>query len=363
MARTRIDEVCASAYMVPTDMPESDGTLAWDATTLVLAEVRAGTVTGIGYSYTHASAADLINDDLRACVLGRDAMSPARHWHAMQATVRNLGRAGIAATAISAVDTALWDLKARLLGIPLALLFGPVRETVPIYGSGGFTSYSIAQLSGQLVAWRDAGLPAVKIKVGREPGEDHARVRAAREALGSGPALFVDANGAYAPRQALEKAVAFAEADVRWFEEPVSSDDLDGLRFVRERAPAGMVVSAGEYAYSADDFHRLLRAGAVDVLQADVTRCGGYTGFLMAAALAEAYHVPLSTHTAPALHLPVASAVRGLQHMEWFHDHVRIEALCFEGGPAPRDGALPIDLSRPGNGLEFRRKEANRYAV
>ncbi|MGE0081795.1 MAG: enolase C-terminal domain-like protein [Thiohalomonadaceae bacterium] len=363
MDRTPIEELRASAYTVPVDAPESDGMPGWTATTLVLVEARVGKVVGVGYSYTHASAAGLINQDLAACVTGGDAMAPVHHWHVMQEAVRNLGRAGIAATAISAVDAALWDLKARLLGVPLVLLFGPVRDKVPLYGSGSFTSYPSDRLERQLMQWREAGFGAVKMKVGRQPRDDVARVRAAREAIGPDVALFVDANGAYAPRQALEKAEAFAALDVRWFEEPVSSDDLEGMRFVRERVPSGMVVSAGEYAYGADDFLRLLQAGAVDFLQADVTRCGGYTGFLMAAAMAGMYHIPLSSHTAPALHLPVACATRGLEHMEWFHDHVRIEKLFFDGVPDPVRGMLRADLSRPGNGLEFRRSDAARYAV
>lgn len=363
MDRVLIEEVRATAYTVPTDAPESDGTLACSATTMVLVEARVGKVIGLGYSYTHASAAALINQELALRVVGGDAMAPVQHWHVMQEVVRNLGRAGIAATAISAVDAALWDLKARLLGISLVLLFGPVRDRVPLYGSGGFTSYAFERLEQQLAHWSAVGFGAVKMKVGRLPRDDVARVRAAREAIGPHTALFVDANGAYAPRQALEKAEAFAALGVRWFEEPVSSDDLAGLRFVRERVPPGMVVSAGEYAYGIDDFRSLLQAGAVDVLQADVTRCGGYTGFGMAASLAEMYHTPLSSHTAPALHLPIACATRGLEHMEWFHDHARIERLFFEGAPEPARGVLCADLSRPGNGLEFRRSDAARYAV
>lgn len=363
MDRVPIEELRASAYTVPADAPDADGMLAWVATTVVVAEACVGKVVGLGYSYTHASAAALINQELAACVTGGDAMTPAHHWHAMQEVVRNLGRAGIAATAISAVDAALWDLKARLLGVPLLLLFGPVRDKVPVYGSGGFGSCPPERLERQLLRWREAGFGAVKMKVGRHPREDVARVRAAREAIGPDVALFVDANGAYAPRQALEKAEAFAALGVRWFEEPVSADDLQGMRFVRERVPAGMVVSAGEYACGADDFLRLLQAGAVDFLQVDVTRCGGYTGFLMAAAMAETFQVPLSSHTAPALHLPVACAIPGLEHMEWFHDHVRIEKLFFDGVPDPVRGMLHADLSRMGNGLEFRRSDVARYAV
>ncbi|MCK9532863.1 MAG: mandelate racemase [Gammaproteobacteria bacterium] len=358
MERTPVEEVGATAYA----LPGTDGSTVAGVTTLIVVEARVGPVCGFGYSYTHASAAALVNAHLCSCVIGGDAMQPSQQWHAMHKTALRLGQAGIAAAAVSAVDTALWDLKARLLGVPLVLLFGPVRSSVPVYGSGTFTA-SMADLVEGLEGWRDMGLGAAKIKVGQHPEQDFARVRVAREAIGSKAALFVDANGAYAPRQALEKAEGFAELGVHWFEEPVSSDDLNGLRFVRERVPSGMLVSAGEYACNSHDFHRLLQAGAVDVLQADLTRCGGYTGFMVAAALADAFRIPLSSHTAPALHLPIACATRGLQHMEWFQDHARLEALCFDGAGPPQQGALHVDLSRPGHGLELKRQDLRRYAM
>ena len=158
-------------------------------------------------------------------------------------------------------------------------------------------------------------------------------------------------------------AQRFEEMDVTWFEEPVSSDDLDGLRFVRDRVPAGMEVTAGEYGYEPFYFRRMLQASAVDVLQADATRCGGYTGFLKAAALADAYGIPLSAHTAPALHLPVCCAAPRLRHMEWFHDHARIERTVFDGSPELQAGALVPQLDRAGHGLEFKLKDAERLAA
>ena len=131
----------------------------------------------------------------------------------------------------------------------------------------------------------------------------------------------------------------------------MSSDDLDGLRLLRDRAPAGMEIAAGEYGYDPFYFRRMLEAGAVDVLQADATRCGGITGFLKAAAIADASHMPLSAHTAPALHLHVCCAAPRLRHLEWFHDHVRIEQVLFDGAPTParrRHRARPVPAgSRP----------------
>jgi L-alanine-DL-glutamate epimerase-like enolase superfamily enzyme len=329
----------------------------------VVAEVSAGGERALGYTYADTSAAQVIDRRLRPVIEKADAMAVAAAWDAMLASVRNVGRPGIAASAISAVDAALWDLKARLLELPLARLLGAVREAVPVYGSGGFTSYSTDELAEQLGGWIAAGIARVKMKVGRNPDDDVERVRAAREAIGPDAELFVDANGAYERKQALAFAEAFARERVSWFEEPVSSDDLEGLRLLRDRAPAGLEISAGEYGYDLWYFRRMLEASAVDVLQADATRCLGITGFVRAAALAEAHQVPLSAHTAPALHVHACCALSIVRHLEWFHDHVRIERLLFDGAREPVDGLLHPALDRPGLGLELKRADAERHAV
>lgn len=360
---TPIERLDVSAFTVPTDRRESDGTLEWDSTTIVVVEVAGGGRAGLGYAYGDASAARLIDDRLREVVSARDAMAVGAAWDAMVASVRNVGRPGIAATAISAVDAALWDLKARVLELPLVRLLGGARPSVPVYGSGGFTSYSTEQLIEQLSGWTDAGMHAVKMKVGRNAEADVDRVRAAREAIGPDADLFVDANGAYGRKQALALAEAFAFEDVSWFEEPVSSDDLQGMRLLRERAPAGMEIAAGEYCYDPWSLRRLVDAGAVDVLQADATRCLGITGFMRATALAEAHHTPLSAHTAPALHLHPCCATGAVRHLEWFHDHVHVERTLFDGVVEPVHGLLGPAVDRPGLGLELKRSDAERYAT
>jgi L-alanine-DL-glutamate epimerase-like enolase superfamily enzyme len=358
-----IDRVSSSSYRVPTEAPESDGTIAWDSTTLVIAEVSGGGRAGIGYSYADQSAADLISRVLSGVVVGLDAMDVPRSWEAMLASVRNLGRPGVAASAISAIDASLWDLKAKLLGVSLADLFGRARDGVPAYGSGGFTSQSVAELREQLGGWAAEGFRMVKMNVGRDPSADPDRVRAAREAIGPDVALFVDANGAYDRKQALGLAERFAEQGVCWFEEPVSWDDLEGLRLLRDLVPAPMEVAAGEYAYGDPEFRALLRSGAVDVLQADATRCLGLTGFLRAGALASAAGVPLSAHCAPSLHVPACCALPAVRHLEDFHDHRRIEQLLFDGAPRVEAGELRPDRARPGLGLEFKRADADRFAL
>jgi L-alanine-DL-glutamate epimerase-like enolase superfamily enzyme len=358
-----IKSVDTHVYTIPTDGPEADGTLNWDSTTMVLAEIAAGGHTGLGYTYCHRSAAALIRSTLAPLITGSSALEIPRLWRKMGDRVRNSGRQGIAAAAISALDIALWDLKARLLDISVLDLLGVFRPAIAAYASGGFTSYSIDRLQKQLAQWVEQGFGMVKMKVGADPGEDLKRVCSARQALGADIELFVDANGAYDRKQALEKAFAFAAQDVTWFEEPVSSDDLEGLRLLRERAPVGMEITAGEYGYDLYYFRRMLQAQAVDVLMCDVSRCQGITGFLKTAAVAQSFGIPLSAHTAPSVHAHLACAAAGVRHIEYFHDHARIEQMFFDGFLQPRQGHLKPDVTRPGLGFELRKSDAERFAV
>jgi L-alanine-DL-glutamate epimerase-like enolase superfamily enzyme len=358
-----VEQVDTAAYKLPTDAPEADGTLSWDSTTLVVVGVTGAGRRGLGYTYADAAAAHLVDRVLSKVIHGRDLFDIPGSWTAMVRAVRNLGRPGVASTAVSAVDAALWDLKARCLDVPLVRLLGAARDGVPVYGSGGFTSYPNARLQKQLADWVADGIPRVKMKVGTHPDEDVERVRCARDAIGPNTELFVDANGAYDRKQALNFAERFAEFQVSWFEEPVSADDLEGLRLLRDRAPALQDIAAGEYGYDPNYFRRMLEAGAVDVLQADATRCGGLTGFLQVDALCQARSLPLSAHCAPALHLAPCSAALSLRHLEYFHDHVRIERQLFDGVRSPIDGDLKPDLSSPGHGLSFKRADAERYLV
>jgi L-alanine-DL-glutamate epimerase-like enolase superfamily enzyme len=349
-----VDRVEAFARTIPTDAPESDGTFEWNSTTIVIVQAHAGGHTGLGYTYTHDAAVRLIEDQLAPAVRGVVVETDiARAWHEMGDLLRNIGRPGLGFMALSAVDIALWDLKARALGQPLVDVLGGVRDEAAVYGSGGFTSYSLERLAEQLAGWVEQGIPRVKIKLGRSPEDDPARLDAARVAIGDDTALFVDANGAFDREDAVEWAKRYAEEwNVSWFEEPVSSADLAGLRYVRERAP--MDIAAGEYGFVPADFRNLLDAGAVDCLQIDATRCGGYTGFLHAAGLAEQYGLEISAHCAPQVSAHVCCAVPQFRHIEYFHDHVRLERELFDGVLEPVGGALRPDRSRPGHGLALK---------
>ena len=359
----KISSTAVRVYTVPTDAPEADGTIAWNSTTMVAVELRIGDTRGFGYTYADAATGKAAEHLLQTIIASSD---PAQHpalWMQMQRAVRNLGNRGIAAMAISAIDVALWDLRARLMGLPLLQLLGAARESIPVYGSGGFTSYDDRQLQSQLGGWAEQGFSFVKMKVGTHPDDDPRRVEVARKAIGEKIQLFVDANGAYTAKQAIHLAEKFHASRVTWFEEPVSSDDLAGLRFVRGRVPPPMEVAAGEYGYTVPYFKRMLAAKAVDVQQADATRAQGITGFLSAAAVCDAHQIALSAHCAPSIHAHVCCAAPRARHLEFFHDHARIERMFFDGFLEPCQGRMFPDLSRPGLGLDWKEKDAEKFRV
>jgi L-alanine-DL-glutamate epimerase-like enolase superfamily enzyme len=359
-----VESLDVEVYRIPTDAPEADGTIAWDSTTMVLVHATCGATKGMGWTYAASAAGQVTRELLAPVVVGQGALDIPAALDRMVRAVRNTGRVGLVGCAISAVDIALWDLKARLLDVPLHHLLGAVRTRVPVYGSGGFTAYDAAQLDHQLAGWVEQGIPRVKMKVSRDPEADPQRLDAARSAIGEHTELYVDSNGAFGPKQALAWAERFArEWDVRWFEEPVSSADFDGLRMLRDRAPAGLEIAAGEYAYVPADFRNLIVNGCVDCLQADVTRCGGITGFMRAGALASAFDLDLSAHCAPSASVAASCAVPSFRHLEYFHDHVRLERMLFDGVLEPEGGALRPDRDRPGNGLELKRGDAARFAA
>jgi L-alanine-DL-glutamate epimerase-like enolase superfamily enzyme len=356
-----VEDLQVTTATVPTDAPESDGTFAWSSTTIVLVEVRSGDAAGVGWTYGPAATAAVIAGALRDNVVGADPAEIPRIWLANERALRNAGAVGVGALAISAVDIALWDLKARLLGVALADLLGRFHEAAAVYGSGGFCSYSDEQLREQMRGYADLGIGRVKMKVGRDPERDRHRCAVVREAIGDDVELFVDANGAYGRQEALRWAHVFAgEFGARYLEEPVSSEDLEGLRYLRDRVPPPLVVAAGEYGWNLPYFARML--GSVHVQQADVTRCGGITNALRVGALCQAAQIPFSAHCAPTVSAHLCCAVQTLAHLEYFHDHARIEDMLFDGTLSPQGGALRPDAARPGLGVTVRPAALARYA-
>ncbi|MGO4592593.1 enolase C-terminal domain-like protein [Leifsonia sp. 2TAF2] len=363
----RLHRITGDAFEVPTaiggrERPETDGTITWSSTGLLIVRLAAADKTGLGFAHTPSAALGIVRDVLWPATEGMDGRDTERIFWAMARAVRNIGWRGLCASAISAIDIAVHDLAARLAGVPLVQYLGGAHDTVPAYGSGGFTDYTDQELTEQLSSWAEHGLRAVKMKVGSDPGDDPRRVALARDTIGPHVELFVDANGAYERKQALHLANRFADLGVTWFEEPVSSDDRAGLTLLRDRMPAPLRLAAGEYAYTPADFRDLITDDCVDVLQADATRCG-ITGFRIAASLARAHDIPLSAHTAPALHASVAAAFDGTINVEYFHDHARIAGTFFDGVPGLRNGDLVPDRSSPGHGLELKEADARPYRV
>jgi L-alanine-DL-glutamate epimerase-like enolase superfamily enzyme len=358
----RITDIKVDSYSVPTDEPESDGTFEWDKTIIIIVRINAGGHAGLGYTYGDLSTAVFIRENLKPVILGKDVFSSSL-WDELRMKCRNLGIPGIGSMAVSAVDIALWDLRGRMLGMPVYILAGRQKEKIAAYGSGGFTSYSDERLEKQFEKWLSEGVSMFKMKIGREKNKDEARINFARHVIGENNLLFIDANGAYYPREACMYASIFDKFGISWFEEPVSSDDLQGLAFVRSNVPSRFNIAAGEYGYDTFYFKNMLDAGAVDILQADATRCGGITGFLKASVLCEAYNVPLSAHTAPSVHTHACCSASKSVHLEYFHDHARIEEMFFDGFIKPSGGFLTPDPSKPGLGLEFKEKDTAKYHI
>ncbi len=352
-----------SAYKIPTATPEADGTLEWDHTTLIIVEIDAAGKTGIGYTYADVSAALLIDRNFKKILKGKNVLDNSSITTSLIRHIRNNGTNGIAMMAVSAVDNALWDLKAKILDVPLCVLLGKERDEMLVYGSGGFTNYDDRQLQQQFNEWEELGIRYLKLKIGTHPDEDVQRVRAARIAISKEAKIFVDANGAYTVKQALDKATQFLQYGVTWFEEPVASNNYEGLRFIKGHAPPAINIAAGEYGYNLPYFQSMLSANTVDVLQADATRCGGITGFIKAGHLAEAFQVPFSSHCAPALHLHAALSLPSFFIAEYFFDHVRIEKMLFDGFSIPVNGYIKPDLKRPGLGIEFRHSDAKKFKI
>ncbi|WP_296606635.1 enolase C-terminal domain-like protein [Nocardioides sp.] len=357
-----VERLEAHAYRIPTDVPEADGTLSWSSSTLVVVEAHARGHVGTGWTWAPAAAVQVVEELLRPVVLDASALAPAGLQEAMVVAVRNAGRPGLVGMAISAVDIALWDLGARLLEVSLAQWWDLEPRAVPVYGSGGFTTYDDERLLCQVEGWKLAGVGAVKIKIGESSGaeeqRDLHRTALVLDAVGPGTEVFVDANGGYGRAQAARVGHALEDLGATWFEEPVSSDDLEGLDRLHQELT--LDVTAGEYGYDLPYFERL--APVVDCIQLDVTRCGGYTEWLRICRHLASRGRDVSAHCAPYLTAPVATVTPNLRHLEWFHDHVRIARELVDGYTEPVGGALqPTD--RPGHGLSFRADRAERYRL
>lgn len=307
---------------------------------------------GTGYTFTvganGAAARAAIERDLTPVLRGRDAERIEAAWQAMWWASHYGGRGGAASLAVSAVDIALWDLKARRLGTPLWRLLGGHDPAVPAYAGGIDLDLPLDDLLRQTDANLATGFRAIKMKVGRPKlAEDVERVRAMRAHLGDGFPLMVDANMRWTADAAIRAARAFMPFDLTWLEEPVIPDDVRGhVRVVRE---GGLPVAAGENLHTLHEFTQLVAAGGVTFPEPDVTNCGGVTVFMKVAKLAEAFNLPVTSHGAHDITVHLLAAVPNASYLEahgFGLDRFIAEPLRLAEGRA-------VAPERPGHGISF----------
>lgn len=312
-------------------------------------------VEGLGQCAGLTATRSLIEDALADVLLGAHPFHIEKLWHDLFWKVRGYGRKGLAFQAISALDIALWDLKAKALGLPLYQLLGPYTESVPVYASGGWTNFSLEELIEEQVGYAARGFKAIKLKVGKDfgqsEGEDLARLAAVREAVGEEVEIYVDANNGYTAKQAIRMAGRFEEYNIGWFEEPVLADDIPGLAAV---AAATMTpVATGEHEYTKFGFRDLLMANAADIVQPDVGRVGGVTEWLKIAHMAHAFNRPVAPHAFQLVHLHLACATPNLKVVEYLGTYEESDRIWYRDCPQPEDGLLAPFPDRPGLGLEL----------
>jgi len=321
-------------------------------------------VEGLGIGQGQRAVQSVIEDSLKDLLLGQDPFNTEKLWNDMFWRVRGYGRKGIAFCAISAVDIGLWDLKAKALGVPLYRLLGPYKESVPVYGSGGWTNFDEKGLVKEQMAYVERGFRAVKMKVakdfGQSEGEDIKRLAAVRKAIGDNVELFVDANNGYYAKQAIAMSRKFEDYNVRWFEEPVIADDIQGLAEISKAT--NIPVATGEHEYTKYGFKELITRGAADIVQPDIGRVGGVTEWMKVAHLAHAFNLPVAPHAVQLVHLHTACATPNLRIVEYLGVAEQSDDVWYTEYPKPERGMWSPYPDRPGLGLELNPKSVKKYA-
>ena len=242
-------------------------------------------VEGLGMTYSSPGVKDVVENALMQILIGRDPMDTEKIWNDMLWKVRSYGRKGVALCAISAVDIALWDLKAKFLNLPLYKLLGAYTNSVPVYGSGGWTNLTKSELIQEMTDYVESGIPRVKMKVGKNFGncerEDIERVEAVRDAIGYDIALYIDANNGYRKKQAIYMAKEFEQFQVGWLEEPLIPDDVDGMSEIARSTT--IPIASGKLEYTKYGFKELIYRGGADIVQPDAGRVGGVTEWIKVA--------------------------------------------------------------------------------
>lgn len=316
---------------------------------LVLTEDGAhGSAYVAGFTRGQARAVRAMLEEFSPIVVGREASELAAVWRELRRACRLMDRGGPGVAAISAIDMALWDLKAKSLGEPLHALLGTVRHRLPVYASDGcWLSPDPDEVASQAQAFVRDGFTAVKVRVGRQnPADDLAVVQAVRDLVGDDVGVLVDANQGWSRSTARRCGRALIEMGVDWLEEPVPVEDVDGLALIQQDLPVRVV--SGESVHYPHDVLRLVQAGAVSMVMPDLQRIGGVTGWIQAAAIAEAAGVDITSHLFPEVsaHLLAASAGAGpLEHVSWMDPFVEQPITVVDGMASLPDA--------PGTGLEF----------
>ena len=353
----KITDVNAACYRIPLAVPLTDATHGrHDHYDLVTVEVATtGGHTGLGYTYTvHAGGAAilaLIERDLAPLLLGADAGGIEALWRSMWRWTHYVGRGGIAAFAISAVDIALWDLRGSMRQEPLWRLLGAQSaKPVPAYVGGIDLLLPLDELLEQTRAALGSGFRAIKMKVGRDVlGEDLDRVAAVRELAGADTALMVDANMRWSVDEAVAAARELARFGVYWLEEPIEPDDYTGHRRVAEQG--GLPLAAGENLRTLSEFSHLIGTGGVAFPEPDVSNIGGISAWMKVADLAGVHGLPVTSHGVHELHVHLLAAVPNASFLE-VHGFAT-ERFVRQPPRLECGAALPPD--RPGHGVELDR--------
>jgi len=322
-------------------------------------------IEGLGMTYASPGVIDVIENSLKQELVGKDPLDIEQLWNSMYWKVRGYGRKGIAFCAISAIDIGLWDLKGKYVNLPLYKLLGAYTDSVPVYGSGGWTNFSERELIEEMTGYVADGIPRIKMKVGKDFGlserEDIERVAAVRKAVGDDVSIYIDANNGYYRKQAIYMAKEFEQFQIGWLEEPLIPDDIDGMADI-SRATS-IPIATGEHEYTKYGFRDLIGRGGVDIVQPDIGRVGGVTEWMKVAHLAHSFNLPVAPHALQLAHLHVACATPNLKVVEYMNVSLEGDELWYIDFPKQKNGYWSPYPDKPGLGLELDHYSVVKYQI
>jgi L-alanine-DL-glutamate epimerase-like enolase superfamily enzyme len=356
--RHKISKV--DVHLVSSEVPAGIADSTRKVETLGFAIVRVTTdqgLEGIGVTYHEVggeATRELIRRNMAPRLIGRDPLETEVLWQEFFHYLRGVGRKGLSFCALSAIDIALWDLKGKIAGLPVYRLLGGTRSRMPVYASGGWTSYDDDQLVAEMKSMVARGYAIIKMKVGFDGGRkinrDVVRVRKVRDAVGPDIRILVDANNCFDAATAVQLANRIRECDITLFEEPVFADDIPGL--ARFRRGTDIPLATGEHEYTKFGVRDLLLAEAADIVQVDGARVGGYTEMLKCAALTQAWNVGFAPHAMEHIHMSLVAAIPNALFLERLLMFEGVTERVFKNAPAPVDGHMTVP-DVPGIGLEL----------